>query len=209
MQLINAETKIAKVVSILFHPIFVGLYGVLILFSLNSYLAHQLPVNAKLLFALLIFVLTCCLPMLFLLMLRSSGYISSYIIEDKKQRTVPYFVTLIFYLSTYFMLTKNDFPTVLSAFVFSASLVLLATLLINFIWKISAHMMAMGALVASVYAMGLRFDVNILFFLALSVLIAGVVGFARLALKAHTPTQVYIGFVLGFLIQLLCFFRMV
>ncbi len=203
------EKQVAKFISVLFHPLFMPVYGLWVLFSLNSFLTHQLPYEMKLLLLAIIFVLTALVPAIFMFFLKSAGYISSLTIENKSQRTIPYLITLLFYASAYFSLIRNEVPQVIIVFILGACAIIITTMLINFIWKISAHMMAMGALVGAVYAMGLRFDLNTVFVLLLTVLISGWVGFARLALKAHTPAQTYIGFILGFTIQVIIFMQLV
>jgi membrane-associated phospholipid phosphatase len=44
--------------------------------------------------------------------------------------------------------------------------------------------------------------VNLSFYLILVILFAGITGTARLHLKAHTPVEVYSGFVIGFVVVL-------
>jgi len=34
--------------------------------------------------------------------------------------------------------------------------------------------------------------------IAVTILVSGLIGFARLKLQAHTPAQIYAGFILGF-----------
>jgi membrane-associated phospholipid phosphatase len=60
-------------------------------------------------------------------------------------------------------------------------------------------MAAVGALTGM--AIGLSHYVGILFLnlVIVTLLISGVVGYARLRLNAHTPAQVYGGFALGFI----------
>jgi membrane-associated phospholipid phosphatase len=47
--------------------------------------------------------------------------------------------------------------------------------------------------------------VDLAFYVILAALVCGLVGFARLKLKAHTPAQVYAGFFAGFLLMLVIF----
>ncbi|MBK8663664.1 MAG: hypothetical protein IPN18_18460 [Ignavibacteriales bacterium] len=48
-------------------------------------------------------------------------------------------------------------------------------------------------------------EINLYLLILISIVIAGVVGSARLFLKAHTREQVYSGYLLGFLSQLIAF----
>ena len=44
------------------------------------------------------------------------------------------------------------------------------------------------------------------YILALVMLMAGIVGYARLKLNAHTPAQVYSGFLLGVVVEIITLF---
>jgi membrane-associated phospholipid phosphatase len=77
---------------------------------------------------------------------------------------------------------------------------------INIFWKISSHTASVGALAGMM--VGLSYFLGAFYFLsiALSLLMAGLTGFARLKLNAHTPAQVYAGFLLGFITIMALFF---
>jgi membrane-associated phospholipid phosphatase len=71
--------------------------------------------------------------------------------------------------------------------------------------KISMHSMGMGALVSTMLVLP-KFSIHDLTTPFLSVLIiAGLIGSSRLYLQAHTLRQVYMGYVVGFLVQSLVF----
>jgi membrane-associated phospholipid phosphatase len=63
-------------------------------------------------------------------------------------------------------------------------------------------MVGVGGITGAILAISYRLqsDIQLSFFSIL--LIAGFVGYARLKLNAHTPAQVYTGFLVGFLIQM-------
>lgn len=69
--------------------------------------------------------------------------------------------------------------------------------LISIKWKISLHMSAMGALAGTLLAVAFRFNINLQLFLSLVFLGGGLAGWARLRLNAHTPAQVYAGYLGG------------
>lgn len=61
-------------------------------------------------------------------------------------------------------------------------------------------MLGMGGIVGTLIGLILRYQVDALNLVMTLVLVSGLVGYSRLKLNAHTPLQVYIGFVLGMLI---------
>jgi membrane-associated phospholipid phosphatase len=66
-------------------------------------------------------------------------------------------------------------------------------------------MVGWGGLVGLILSLSLRFNTDLVLFLILAILFSGIVGFARLKLTAHSPMQVYMGFLIGFLIMITVF----
>jgi membrane-associated phospholipid phosphatase len=83
------------------------------------------------------------------------------------------------------------------------SLSLIATSLINLVWKVSAHMVGIGGVIGAVIALSVQLDTDFFYILSSLILLAGLLGYSRLKLNAHTPAQVYLGFVVGFLPQMI------
>ena len=73
------------------------------------------------------------------------------------------------------------------------------TLLVNFVWKISAHCIGIGGLLGGLMGVSRIYHLNPYPSLMAWILLAGMLATSRLYLEKHTPTQVYIGFCLGFI----------
>ena len=74
---------------------------------------------------------------------------------------------------------------------------------INFFWKISAHMTGLGGLAGGITGLVLELQVNLQDYFVIAVLIAGIVGTARMYLKSHSFLQIAAGWLLGFSSMLL------
>ena len=64
-------------------------------------------------------------------------------------------------------------------------------------------MIGAGGLVGALAGLGVVLPTNMLPWLSLGLLIAGLVGYARLQLNAHQPKEVYVGFFTGFFCEYL------
>ncbi len=64
-------------------------------------------------------------------------------------------------------------------------------------------MIGAGGLVALIAFLAFSLQVDLQFYLGITVLLAGLTGTARIILKAHTPVQVYTGFLTGFSVVML------
>lgn len=196
------ENRIAKIISYITHPLLIATYGYWVLFNANIYLKHILPLETKEVLLIIIFVNTFIIPSLFILILSRAKVIQSIEIEDQKHRRIPFLLTTLIYFACYWFLSRNNLPTLIPMFMLVACFLLLVTYVINLFWKISAHMMGMGALTGSILALGIRFESDVQLFFMLSILISGLTAYARLKLEAHSPKQVYIGYGIGFILAL-------
>ena len=82
-----------------------------------------------------------------------------------------------------------------------ASLALLITILINFRWKISMHMIGAGGILGLFYAFGRYFHFPSLQAVLFISVVSGLIAAARLYRGAHSPAQLYVGFGVGFLLE--------
>jgi membrane-associated phospholipid phosphatase len=73
----------------------------------------------------------------------------------------------------------------------------LTALIVNFFWKISAHMIGMGGLCGTLICISIKLQTDMLAFLLIAIIFSGLVGASRILLKAHNPSQIYIGFFVG------------
>ena len=93
-----------------------------------------------------VFLFTAIIPFLSIGILYKFKKISSLTLDKPSDRQLPYLITLLSYivLVIYFVTPINPF----SQYMFVAIVCLMLVMLINIVWKISAHMTAIGGLIA-------------------------------------------------------------
>ena len=139
---------IAHFFSILFHPLMMLTYMLVLLLLVNPYLFGYNNVLGGHFLILLIFLSTFFIPMVAILMMRFLGMIESFQMRDKKERIGPYISTGIFYLWMFRNLLDNpDIPSAYKVFVLGATIALFTAFIINLISKISMHAVGMGGLI--------------------------------------------------------------
>lgn len=193
------EKKLAQVISVVFYPLFIPTYAYAILLTMPAYFSAMLPASSKWMLLGLVFLTTCLLPTLFFLVMIKTKIVSTKWLSNREDRTFPYTVSIIFFYLTYYMLRKLQVSPVFTYFMIGATFLNVLILGINFIWKISSHTASVGGIVGML--VGLSYFLGTFYFglIAATILASGLVGFARLRLQAHTPAQIYAGFLLGFL----------
>ena len=193
----------AKIISILFHPLIMPVIGLLIIFNTDSYINYVIPSELKNAVILLIGTSTFLIPLLISLLLLNRKLIDSLEMETQKERVIPYAFTIIFYIFTLYMLKRAPIPPIIFNFVTGATLSVILAFIINIKWKISAHMIGIGGLTGAFMCVSIILDVYITPYIVLALLVAGLIGSSRLILKAHTQLQIYAGFAVGILCQII------
>lgn len=191
----------ALVISVVFQPLLMPtlVFG-MILFAVPE--ATSIPVEFKERIFFLIVLCTLVIPMITIIGLRLSGAVKSLHMSEVNDRRVPFMITsLYFLLTTWFLFNKSDIDPVLwlGMSIICASVMILTG--ISFFWKMSAHMIGVGGLLAVVLVLGNKFpNFQVLYPLLGALLLCGTVASARLMLQAHRPLEIYVGWAAGFLI---------
>lgn len=159
--------------------------------------------SLKIMILSITFVFTVLLPALNAFILLKMKRIQSLHMHTQSERVVPYFSTALYYFALFYLFNSVGFSSIVTLVVLGAGISILLTLLINYKWKISAHMIGIGGLCGALLAIIYKHNVESVWIFYSSVFVAGFVGSARLKLEAHSPAQVYSGFFLGFSIELL------
>jgi hypothetical protein len=193
----NIENKIAKIVSVVFHPLLIPLYGMLIIFTAPT-LFWYIPFKVKKILFLVVVTNNVLIPISLMPFFRNRNIISSWRIETRKERIIPLLSVSLFYSITTYIMFRLQIPLFIKEYIFSVSLIVLIVTIINFWWKISIHSVGAGSLAGIVIFLSLKMMVPLTWFIIPVILIAGLVLAARLKLNYHNSYEVYFGFLTGF-----------
>jgi hypothetical protein len=189
--------RLAKILSIIFHPLLMPVYGMAIIFSAPTLFGY-LPFNVKKLLILILLVNNVLLPLSLLSFFIRRDIISSWTITERKERNYPLIITTILYGITSFLIFKFPIPVFLKTYIFAATFLSLVVTVINFWWKISIHSVGAGALISLVFILSLKMLTPLEWYLIAAVVIGGLILSSRLKLNLHNPQQVWIGLFTGF-----------
>lgn len=190
---------VANFLTTVLSPLLMPTYGVFL--ALWVSVLCLLPYGTRVSVLLMCMGITCILPLIFLSVLRHFKLVKDLHVEVREQRLIPYLFTVLCYLIAAYFLYYRHSPQWFTMFMVGSALTVLVMALINLKWKISAHMAGIGGIIALVYqihVMGLSaFD--LFWVLCFVIIVAGMLGSARLALRRHDIWQVLAGVVVGFL----------
>jgi len=187
-------------VSYIFHPLFIPLLASLAFFVTGPYRTAS-PGLEDLIMPLI--VLTLVLPLLAFAILFQIGAISSPISATLNERIYPLLIHIVLMaVLVYLMIPTPEFEPLLYFFVGITGASLTALFLVPFRFKISLHMANMGSIWLFLIALGIHYEKNITLTIALWTFFSGMVGTARLYLRAHTRWEVTVGMLVGIFSQL-------
>lgn len=208
--------NIAQFLSVLFHPLVMVTYMLVLLLLINPYAfgVNQLGEQKSMVYLFGVFATTCLIPLFAIFMMRRLEMIGGNSENERMDRIGPFLIAGIFYIYQFYLFYQtSDVPLIFKSALFGATIALFVAFIINLFSKISLHTVGMGALVGLVLVSILLFNYssirigNWLFslylLLFLVVLLAGIVGSARLILEDHLPNDLYGGYLVGFATQVI------
>jgi len=192
---------IANLLSGLFFPLFIPLYGAFLLFSLPVFSYYPLFYVRSA--YITVFTFGTVVPFLCLFILYKLKVVSDINLSNRKERFIPYFCTVISYLFCAFALFRLAMPMFVPALMVAVAAASLINAIVNIWWKISAHATGAGGLFGGILYISYYLYINPFGWIIAITLVCGMVAAARLYLKAHTPGQVVAGFLNGALCALI------
>jgi len=143
-------------------------------------------------------IITIIIPVLFFWLLYILKKADSIMVADINQRKIPLLVQmfLLFYLITKIIRIEYFYELY---FCFLASIVstFLAFLLLFLKQKASLHMLGITSLLSFVILLSIHTRNNYIPFIAFLVFAFGAVASSRLVMKAHTPSELVLGTIIG------------
>jgi hypothetical protein len=193
-------------------PVLVLTYVLLLMLSISPFAfgANDMFDKRSMVFIMGVFITSALIPAIGMLLMKGLGFIQTWQMEDKQDRTGPYIMSGVFYLWLFKnLISGGQTPILFTAFVLGATVSLFLCFFLNIFTKVSAHAAGMGGFVTMLLLLPFHWSeagemvplfglmVSWPVVIALGILLAGAVGAARLALKAHTPADLYRGYLVG------------
>ena len=193
--------RVARMVSAIFTPFSIPFLAFLILF-LFSYLSIM-PIQYKLIVLGIVYCFTIMIPVLAIFIFKKINGFSAQELGERKKRYVPFFLTITSYVFCLLMMNRLNIPWYMSGIILAALIMMVICIVVNLKWKLSEHMAGAGAVIGGLVAFSALFGYNPVWWLCLFILVAGVLGTARIILGHHTLGEVMGGFAVGFICSLM------
>ena len=187
--------RVARITSIVFTPFSIPFLAFLVLF-LFSYL-RIMPILYKGIVLGIVYCFTILTPTITIFLFRKINGFARQELSERKKRYVPILLTIISYVFCLLMMRKLNIPWYMTGIIFVSLVISIICILVNLKWKLSEHMAGMGGIIGGLVSFSELFSYNPVVWLCLFILIAGILGSARIVLGHHTLGEVLSGFVVG------------
>jgi hypothetical protein len=205
-----ALRKVAMFISYLAHPLFLPLVVTfLAVKALPEYFVTFKQLSIRFPYDSLYFrvaVISVFFPILTVGLARALNFIQSFHMRSQKDRIIPYIACTIYYFWAYYAFKKQGIaPPFFNVFFLGTFIAVVMSMVINTYMKISMHTVGWGGVIGFVLVVMVSLQMNVTAILILTLVVSAIVATSRLILKAHSPAEIYCGFLAGILAQLIAY----
>lgn len=194
----------AKILSYLFHPLFVPVYIIVFLVSRQSNLFSGFNSWEKDRLVIMSVAIYVLFPLVTVLLAKALGFVQSVYLKTQKERIIPYIACGIYYFwMCYVLRNLPDYPREVIQLTMAIFIASSAGLLVNIYMKVSMHAISMGILIAFMAMLAWSQVVNYSIYFSVALFVAGLVCTARLIVSDHSSREIYVGLFVSIASQLL------
>jgi hypothetical protein len=197
------EKKIAGIVSVILHPVFIPLYCVYFIFRLQIYPFSLFPTDREMyIVLLLITIFNVLIPLIFIFLLKKTGLIQTFQLEQKRERVFPLFIYAMMLYFSAIICRRWNLPPICDLVFLLMAMISLSSLMISFFYKISLHLIGWGTLAGLlIFFINFFGQSHYLIWLSLLIFLSGLISWSRAVLEKHKAGEMITGFVLGCLLM--------
>ena len=195
---------IAKLVSFIFHPVFIPVYIIVFLLYVHPYLFAGFTEWDKTLVLIQSFVMFTFFPIVTVLLLKALKFINTIYLHTQRDRIIPYVACGIWYFWIWYVWRNlPDYPHEAIVFALAIFIASFIGLIANIYMKVSMHAISMGVLATFMLLLAFSQPISFGVYISFALLITGLVCTARFIVSDHTPKELYGGLLLGILSQII------
>lgn len=195
------ENRMPTILSKIFNPLLMTSVFMVVMLNLQYYFVTSIPQSSRWMILGLTAITTFIIPALLsnvlhiLLKKRLAA-------GDNDTRLLPLAIAAVFYLFAYHLFDRINLSPIFNLFILGMASLAVISMLIIIFKNISIYMVGSGALVGGFTGIHLTLQVNLIVYIIIALLIAGLTGYSRLSTGHHKPTEIYTGFFAGTIIML-------
>ena len=195
---------LAKIISYIFHPVFVPVYMAWFLINIQPYLFAGFAEGKKITTMIQFLVMYSFFPLVTTFLLKKLDFIKSIYLKTPKDRVIPYIACMIYYFWVWYVLYRQpEYPAAIVQFSLAIFIASIIGLMANIYIKVSMHSISMGLMVTFILTLAFDQEIDSGIYIPVAIFITGLVCTARFIISDHTSKEVYGGLLIGIISQLI------
>jgi hypothetical protein len=197
----KALRVLANIVSYVCHPVFMPTVMTFVLYKLSP--TSFIGVKHFNMLLISIGLITIFFPLLSILLMKGLGFVESIQLHTAKDRIIPMIATMIFYFwAAHVYDNVAGTPLIVQVLLLGAFWEVIVLFMFNIFVKVSLHTGGAGGMIGVLIVLMITSPVNMTIPLFVAIIIAGIIGSARLILGAHIRGEIWAGYITGILMEL-------
>jgi hypothetical protein len=195
---------VANIVSYVCHPVFMPVVMAYVVYRLMpDEFVGLTPKQVGLLFINIGYT-SVFFPLFSIFLMKQLGFISGYHMPTARERTGPLMATMIFYfwVSHVFNNMPGIVPLGLKVLLLGNLWGIILLFMANIFTKVSMHTAAAGGAVGIIIVLMIMSSANMVAPLLIAIIVAGIIGIARAILGMHQRGDIWLGYIIGIIVQL-------
>ncbi|HRO43275.1 MAG TPA: phosphatase PAP2 family protein [Flavipsychrobacter sp.] len=193
---------LATIASYVFHPVFMPTVMTIVLYRLAPTTFAGISSKNLKLITMQFFISTAFFPIIITLLTKAVGFIDSVHLRTSKDRIIPLIGTMMCYFWINMVVGNKQYPELLHVLSLGSFWGVIAIFMINIFVKISMHTAAAGSMLGILLVLMFTSPINLALPFFIALVIAGIIGTARMILGAHYPAEIWLGYIVGILVML-------
>ncbi|MDZ4794839.1 MAG: hypothetical protein SGI83_11220 [Bacteroidota bacterium] len=201
---------VAKIISYIFHPVFVPVMVVWFLLYTHPYVFAGFSPVQKMRTMMMAAVSFTFFPLVTVLLLKGLKFIDTIYLHTQRDRVIPFMACMIWYFWIWYVWNnfgktrdEMDMPREAVQFAFATFISTIIGLMVNIKIKVSLHAISAGIVLTLFILMALGQQLNFGVWLAIIFLLTGLICTARFIVSDHTAQEVYGGLAVGAIAMLI------
>ncbi|MBC7874885.1 MAG: hypothetical protein H7Y01_12860 [Ferruginibacter sp.] len=201
----------AKIISYIFHPVFVPVYVVAFLLYVHPYIFAGYTGNNKIIVIAQAFMMLTFFPLVSVLLLKALKFIDSIYLYTQKDRIIPFIACMTWYFWLWYVWNNMgkaggaDMPPETVQLALAIFITTIIGLMVNIKIKISLHAISMGVMITFMLLLGFSQTLHFGAYLSVALLITGLVCTSRFIVSDHTQLEIYAGLAVGAISMLIAY----
>lgn len=187
--------KFSKYISVILHPILLPTLATIIFFIISPIDFDKRQIYFLVSF---VFLTSYILPLFLLIFFKKNKLISNFDIRTTHERKIPLITFIVISLIQSVIIYNIPYLKILGILFWGGLLALIIAYLLIFLnFRTSLHLIGISGFTTYFIILSLYFNSNLTFLITPFIFLIGLLATARLIVKAHTPLELFVGFICG------------